>query len=69
MDGQALKELRKETNTTQLEVAKFLDYTVKGKPNRSMIARFENGHAKINSRLAILLKMFFSDKKKDMNNE
>ena len=52
MNGQELQQLRKETDTTQLELAEYLGYTSNGLPNRSMIARFENGHAKINSRIA-----------------
>tara|TARA_R110000764_G_scaffold126608_1_gene214210 strand:+ start:169 stop:369 length:201 start_codon:yes stop_codon:yes gene_type:complete len=63
MNGLELKELRKDTNTTQLELAEYLGYQINGLPNRSMIARFENGHAKINTRVAMLCKLFFETKK------
>lgn len=63
MNGQELQQLRKETDTTQLELAEYLGYTSNGLPNRSMIARFENGHAKINPRIAMLINSFFNTKK------
>lgn len=62
MDGKELQQKRKEAGVTQLELAKYLGYTINGQPNRSMIARFENGHAKINSRIAMLIENFFGNK-------
>lgn len=62
MDGQELQQKRKEAGVTQLELAKYLGYTINGEPNRSMIARFENGHAKINPRIAMLIESFFNKK-------
>ena len=62
MDGKELQQKRKEAGVTQLELAKYLGYTINGEPNRSMIARFENGHAKIYSRIAMLIENFFGNK-------
>ena len=62
MDGKELQQKRKEAGVTQLELAKYLGYTINGEPNRSMIARFGNGHAKINSRIAMLIENFFGNK-------
>ena len=41
------------------ELAEYLGYYSNGKPNRSMIARFENGHAKINPRVALSIYGYF----------
>lgn len=60
MTGQKLKELRALHGVSQRDVAEFLGYTVKGKPNRSMIARFENEFAPINPRVSMLLDTYFS---------
>lgn len=60
MTGQKLKELRALHGVSQTDVAAFLGYTVKGKPNRSMIARFEGEFAPINPRVAMLLDTYFS---------
>ena len=59
MEAEELKKLRNEYNVSQTDVAKFLGYKVNGKPNRSMIARYENGYAKINPRIAFLLEHYF----------
>ncbi len=59
MSGSELREKRVGAGVTQLELAKYLGYTINGEPNRSMIARFENGHAKINPRIAMLIENFF----------
>tara|TARA_R110000868_G_scaffold127531_3_gene335328 strand:+ start:2627 stop:2830 length:204 start_codon:yes stop_codon:yes gene_type:complete len=60
MTGQKLKELRELHGVSQTDVADFLGYTVRGKPNRSMISRFENEYAPINSRVSMLLDTYFS---------
>ena len=60
MTGQKLKELRELHGVSQTEVADFLGYTVKGKPNRSMISRFENEYSPINGRISMLLDVYFS---------
>jgi len=62
MTPKRLQALREVHGVSQSEVAKFLGYSVNGKPNRSMIARFENGHAKINPRISMLLNSYFSAK-------
>jgi len=59
MDGAKLKELREQHGVSQTDVAKYLGYDVKGKPNRSMIARFENGYSNINPRIQLLLNNYF----------
>lgn len=59
IDGKQLAKLRSEYGVTQVEVAEYLGYMTKGKPNRSMIARFENGHAEINPRISKLLENYF----------
>jgi len=61
MDGTELKKKRAEHQVSQTDVAKYLGYEVNGKPNRSMIARFENGHANINPRISLLLESYFKD--------
>lgn len=60
MTGQKLKELRELHNVSQSDVAAFLGYTTKGKPNRSMISRYENGFTNINPRISMLLDTYFS---------
>tara|TARA_R100000655_G_C2930174_1_gene183892 strand:+ start:458 stop:670 length:213 start_codon:yes stop_codon:yes gene_type:complete len=59
MTPKRLQALREVHGVSQREVAEWLGYSVNGKPNRSMIARFENGHAKINPRISMLLNNFF----------
>jgi transcriptional regulator with XRE-family HTH domain len=60
MTGTKLKELRALHGVSQTDVAQYLGYMVKGKPNRSMIARFENEYAPINTRVSMLLDSYFS---------
>lgn len=60
MTGAELQSLRAKHGVSQTELAKFLGYTVKGKPNRSMIARFECNFAPINPRIAMLLESYFN---------
>ena len=61
MSGLELYELRKELGITQSDLAKHLGYDSNGIPNRSMIARFENGHAAINSRIEMLINQYAKD--------
>ena len=61
MTGNDLKKLRAKHQKSQTDVAKYLGYEVNGKPNRSMLARFENGHAKINPRISLLLEGYFKE--------
>ena len=51
MNGVELKKLRTEAGMTQSELAEGLGYFSKGKPNRSIVARWENNHQSINSRI------------------
>jgi transcriptional regulator with XRE-family HTH domain len=60
MTGQKLRELGELHGVSQTDVADFLGYTVHGKPNRSMISRFENEYAPINIRVSMLLDIYFS---------
>lgn len=62
MSPDELKKLRMEHGVSQTDLAKWLGYEVNGVPNRSMIARFENGYAKINPRLSKLIELFFEEK-------
>ena len=62
MQPHELKKLRETHGVSQTELADFLGYSVNGKPNRSMIARFENGYAKINTRLSKLINLYFEEK-------
>tara|TARA_R100001510_G_C7610120_1_gene173946 strand:- start:495 stop:689 length:195 start_codon:yes stop_codon:yes gene_type:complete len=62
MSGEELKDLRAKHQVSQQELAIFLGYTVKGQPNRSQIARFENGYAKINPRIAMLINLYMEKK-------
>ena len=62
MTGQKLKELRELHGVSQRDVAEYLGYMVKGKPNRSMISRFECDFAPINPRVSMLLDTYFSAK-------
>ena len=57
--GSELAKLRQSHGVTQSQLAEFLGYTVKGKPNKSMIARFENNHAPINPRVSLLIETYF----------
>lgn len=61
MTGKELQALRKKHGVSQTQLAEYLGYTVKGKPNRSMIARFECDFAPINSRVAMLLDNYFAN--------
>ena len=61
MTGKELQALRKEYGVSQTQLAEYLGYTVKGKPNRSMIARFENDFAAINPRVSMLIKTYFDN--------
>ena len=63
LSGDDLKDLRTKHGVTQVELAEFLQYTVNGEPNRSQIARFENGYAKINPRISQLCRLYFETKK------
>lgn len=67
MEAKQLKELRSKYNKSQTDLAVFLGYTVKGKPNRSMIARFENGYQPINKGIGMLLSHYFEDLRKQNN--
>ena len=60
MNSEKLKHLRSLHGVTQKQVAAYLGYTVNNEPNRSMIARFENGYAPINPRVALALDAYFS---------
>lgn len=62
MTGEELKKLRSGAGVTQMELAKFLGYKVNGEPNRSMIARMENGYAVINERVAMLINIYMEKK-------
>jgi len=61
MTGDELKKLRSEYDVTQSELASYLGYISNGKPNRSMIARFENNHAVINPRISRLIQNYFME--------
>jgi len=68
LTGKELQRLRASCGVSQTDVAKYLGYTVKGKPNRSMVARFENEHAQINSRVSMLLDAYFNKLKEEKSN-
>ena len=59
--GEQLQHIRLQHNVTQRDMAEWLGYSVNGKPNPSMIARLENGYAKINPRVSKLLTLYFSN--------
>lgn len=56
MDGQYLKNLRVDAGLTQKQMAEKLGYMSNGVPNRSHIARIENGHQPIKERLVLAVK-------------
>ena len=58
MTGQELRELRLKSGMTQKQVAELMGYMSKGEPNKSMIARLENGYAKINRRVEVALRTY-----------
>lgn len=60
-NGKDLQSARTRAGITQAEVAEYLGYNSKGKPNASMIARFEGDYAKINPRVAKLLDLYFQE--------
>ena len=62
MEGKELKMLRIKAGMTQSDLAKLLGYTSKGEPNRSQIARFENGHAPINPRIEAALRLYLGER-------
>lgn len=62
MTGQELKQLRLDAGMTQKQVAELMGYTSKGEPNKSMIARLENGYAKINPRVEAALRLYLESK-------
>lgn len=62
MTGQELRELRLKSGMTQKQVAELMGYTSKGEPNKSMIARLENGHAQINPRVEAALRMYLESR-------
>ena len=68
LTGKELQRLRASSGVSQTAVAKYLGYTVKGKPNRSMVARFENEHAQINPRVSMLLDTYFNKLKEEKSN-
>lgn len=59
MDGLDLYKKRKRFGITQSELAAHLGYYSNGEPNRSMIARMENGLQKINYRHKMLIDDYF----------
>jgi predicted HD phosphohydrolase len=59
MTGAKLKRLREKHDVSQADVARFLEYDYEGKPDRSMIAKFEGGHALISPRIGKLLNFYF----------
>ncbi len=61
MTGEELKELRLKSGMTQKQVAELMGYTSKGEPNKSMIARLENGYAKINPRVEVALRTYLDN--------
>ena len=56
MDGQYLKNLRIDAGLTQKQMAEKLGYMSNGAPNRSHIARIENGYQPIKERLVLAVK-------------
>lgn len=62
MTGQELRQLRLDAGMTQKQVAELMGYTSKGEPNKSMIARLENGYANINPRVEAALRLYLESK-------
>lgn len=62
MNGSDLRQMRQKAGMTQKQVAELMGYTSKGEPNKSMIARLENGHAKINPRVEAALRMYLESR-------
>lgn len=62
MTGAKLKRLRQNNGLTQKDIARFLEYTIEGQPNRSQISKFENGHTQINARIGKLLDIYFENR-------
>ena len=61
INGKDLQSARTQAGITQAEFAAYLGYNSKGKPNASMIARFEGDYAKTNPRVAKLLELYFQE--------
>lgn len=62
MNGSDLRQMRQKAGMTQKQVAELMGYTSKGEPNKSMIARLENGHAQINPRVEAALRMYLESR-------
>lgn len=64
MTGEELKLLRTKSKMTQSELADYMGYYSNGKPNRSVISRWENGITLMNPRIGMLLRLYFMQKEK-----
>jgi transcriptional regulator with XRE-family HTH domain len=62
INGSELKAMRVAAGVTQSELAAYLGYFTKGEPNRSVISSLESGRQDINTRIQILVKLFFNSK-------
>jgi transcriptional regulator with XRE-family HTH domain len=65
--GKDLQLARANAGITQKQLAEYLGYMSNGQPNASMIARFENDHAKINSRVRIAIQHFFREQQQPVS--
>ena len=57
MTGTELKEMLHQAGLTQAQLADKLGYYTKGEPNKSQIARMENGHCPINFRVESAIRL------------
>ena len=62
MKGSELRQMRHKAGMTQTELASLLGYQIKGKPNKSQIARFENDHQQINPRIEAAIRFYLGKK-------
>ena len=64
MTGSELKQMRDKAGMTQSQLASLLGYMVKGEPNKSQIARFENNHQRINPRIEAAIRLYLQEGEK-----
>jgi len=61
-NGAALKDLRTKSGVSQSELAEYMGYFTKGKPNRSMISQLESKSEALNLRVQRVAEAYFAER-------